>query len=179
MDNLSSSRVWVMRAAYLGLALLIIFFQLLPLSTLPPFWAWPDLLLAITFAWAMRRPDYVPALSIAGVMLLSDLILMRPPGLMAALVVFGAAQLKNRTGGLRDASFVGEWVAAGMMMVLVVILNRVILATLIVDQAPLGLTLIQLIMTIAAYPAVVLLSHVLLGVRKLSPNSEDALGARA
>ena len=63
-------------------------------------------------------------------------------------------------------------------MIAVFLLNRVILTVLVVDQAPLGLTLIQMIATIAAYPVVVLISHLILGVRKLAPGDDDAIGSR-
>jgi rod shape-determining protein MreD len=59
-----------------------------------------------------------------------------------------------------------------------VVLNRAILAILAVAQAPLGLTLIQALLTIAAYPLVVIFSQSLLGVRKLSPAEAEALGSR-
>jgi rod shape-determining protein MreD len=178
MDDMTTSRLWLMRGAYIGLSLLIIFVSLLPLGTLPQTWAGPDLLIALVFCWALRRPDYVPVLSIAAVMLLADLMFLRPPGLMAALVVLGTEQLKNRAGGLRNASFLGEWIAAGMVVIAVVLMNRIILAILVVDQAPIGLTLIQMLMTIAVYPVVVLISHLLLGVRKLAPGAEDAMAGR-
>jgi rod shape-determining protein MreD len=60
----------------------------------------------------------------------------------------------------------------------IVVLNRAILAILAVAQAPLGLTLIQALLTIAAYPLVVIFSQSLLGVRKLSPAEAEALGSR-
>ena len=72
---------WLMRALYALLAGLLVFLHLLPLDTLPPGWAGPDLFLALTFAWAVRRPDYVPPLLVAGLALMMDLLFHRPPGL--------------------------------------------------------------------------------------------------
>ncbi|TNF65078.1 MAG: rod shape-determining protein MreD [Rhodobacteraceae bacterium] len=178
MADLSASRLWLMRALFLGLCVAILFFLLLPLSGIPAVWAGPDLLLALTLAWAQRRPDYVPALSVALVMLLADLLLHRPPGLLALLVVLGAEQLKSRAGGLRDASFAGEWAAASLVIMSVTMINRVVLWVLMVDQAPLALTLSQMVMTVVIYPVVVIVSHFLLGVRRLSPGEEDVIGAR-
>ncbi len=175
---MANSSLWWMRGLYLLLALLILFWSLLPLSTLPPTWTGPDLLVALTFAWALRRPEFVPVALIAAVMFLADLLLQRPPGLMAFLVVLGAEQLKNRAVGLRDASFAGEWMAAGLVVIAVFILNRVILTVVMVDQAPLGLTLIQMVATVAIYPVVVLISHLIFGVRRLAPGDDDAVGTR-
>lgn len=175
---MANSSLWWMRGLYVLLAFAILFWNLLPLSTLPPTWAGPDLLIALTFAWALRRPEFVPVLLIALVMFLTDLLLQRPPGLMAFLVVLGAEQLKTRAVGLRDASFAGEWMAAGIVVIAVFVLNRVILTILLIDQAPLGLTLIQMVATIAFYPVVVLFSHMLFGVRRLAPGDDDAIGTR-
>ena len=176
---MGSSSVWWMRGLYVLLTLAILFWSLLPLSTMPSSWAGPDVLIALTFAWALRRPDFVPVLLIALVALLADFLLHRPPGLMAFLVVLGAEQLKTRAIGLRDASFAGEWAAAGIVVIAVFVLNRVILGLLVIDQAPLGLTLSQMLATIAIYPLVVLLSHLILGVRKLTPGDDDAIGSRS
>lgn len=176
MAELSTSRLWLMRAGFVGLALLILFFHLLPLDTVPRRWAPPDLLIAFTFAWVLRRPDYVPVLILALVMLVADLMLQRPPGLLAMLMVLGCEYLKNQTAGLRQASFVGEWMAVGIVLVGITVLNRLILGILAVDPAPLGLNLIQVGLTFLVYPVVVVLSQSLMGVRKLAPSDADAMG---
>jgi len=178
MAELSTSRLWLMRAGFLALALLIMFFHLLPLDTVPPRWAPPDLLIAFTFAWCLRRPDYVPVLSLALVMLMADLMLGRPPGLLALLLVLGCEYLKTQTAGLREASFLGEWTAVAMVLIGITLLNRLILLIVAVPPAPLGLSLIQLVLTIAVYPIVVLATQSLMGVRKLAPGDAGALGGR-
>lgn len=175
---MASSAIWWKRGLFVLLALTVLFANLLPLSTMPASWTGPDLLIALTFAWALRRPDFVPVLLIAVIMLLADLMLQRPPGLMAFLIVLGAEQLKTRAVGLRDASFAGEWAAASLVVIGVFLLNRVTLSVLMVDQAPIGLTLMQMIATILAYPVVVLVSHLFFGVRRLAPGDDDAVGSR-
>lgn len=179
MASSASSHLWLMRAAFVGLALAILFCHLLPLGTMPRRWAPPDILMAFTFAWVLRRPDYVPMLSIAAVFFLADLLLQRPPGLMSALMVLGANYLVTRAGGLREASFAGEWLAVALTVIGVTVLNRVTLWVLAVDQAQLGLTLIQMILTVLFYPAAALITHSVLRVRKLAPGDADAIGARA
>ena len=178
MDR-GASHVWIMRGWFLGLAVLLMFFHLLPLDTVARRWAPPDLLVAFVFAWTLRRPDYVPVLCIAGVMLMADLMFQRPPGLLALLVLAGTEYLQMRFTGLRQASFVGEWVAVCIVLVTVTVANRLILAVLAVQQAPLGLTLMQMLMTIAVYPLVVAVTHALFGVRRPTPADGDVQGARA
>ena len=58
------------------------------------------------------------------------------------------------------------------------LIGRAILTVLMVEQAPLGLTLIQMVLTILAYPLVVLASHVFFGIRRPSPGSDDLVGGR-
>ncbi|TMV10158.1 rod shape-determining protein MreD [Ruegeria sediminis] len=173
------THLWLMRALYMFLALLILFFHLLPLGTLPARWAPPDLLIALTFAWVLRRPDYVPILSVAVVMLTADLLLQRPPGLLAALVVGGRAYLRSASAGMRDIGFAGEWITVGVVLAAIALLNRVILGITAVQQAPLLLVLIQLVLTIAVYPLVVWISQSLFRVRRQALKKSDALGVRA
>jgi rod shape-determining protein MreD len=179
MAETAGSRLWLRRAAYLLLAVAIMFFQLLPLDTLPPRWAPPDLLMALSLAWAVRRPEYVPALSVAAVFLLADLLFQRPPGLLALLAVLTTEWLKGRARGLRDASFATEWAQVAGALVVLTLAYRLTLAILLVPQPPLGLSLIQMLMTLAVYPAVVALSHLLLGVRKPAAGDLEGQGLRS
>lgn len=176
-DNIALHK-WAMRAIYLGLALLVIFFSLLPLQTLPRGWAGPEIIVAITFAWVLRRPEFVPPWLVAAVLLLADLMFHRPPGLWAALVLVGAETLRARHVGLRDMTFAVEWVSVVTTLVAITLGYRVVLAVLMVDQAPLGLSLMQMVMTLFIYPVVVLLSQTVLRVRKPTPGDIDALGGR-
>lgn len=169
---------WAGRIAYLLLAFVLIAAPLLPLNTVPRAYATPDILLAVTAAWAARRPDTLPALVVAGVFLLADFLFQRPPGLFAALVLLLTEALRRRSLRLRRGSFLGEWIAAGAAIAAVVLAHRVILAALMTPQAPLGLTLIQLILTIAAYPAVAGVAQVALGLRRPAQGEVDSLGHR-
>ncbi|WP_323786293.1 rod shape-determining protein MreD [Thalassovita sp.] len=179
MNETLTSRRWTMQLAYVVLALAIVFFQLLPLETVPRRWTGPDLLILITFSWAVRRPDYVPAILIAVVFLLGDLLFQRPPGLLAALTVLASEALKRRSRSLRDQTFPVEWLTVSGALILVMLGNRLVLAVLLIPQAPVGLTLIQLIMTILTYPIIAMLSHYLFGVRPIAANDAEALRHRS
>lgn len=178
MGDNAALQKWIMRVAYVALALLVIFLNLLPLQTLPRGWAGPEIILAVTFAWVLRRPDFVPPWLVAAVLLLADLMFHRPPGLWAALVLVGAETLRARHVGLRDLTFAVEWVSVATTLVAITLGYRVVLAVLMVDQAPLGLSLMQMVMTLLVYPVVVLLSQTVLRVRKPAPGDIDALGGR-
>jgi rod shape-determining protein MreD len=80
---------------------------------------------------------------------------------------------------MRDAGFVAEWMSVSAVVAGVFLGNRVILAILSVDQAALLPVLIQLVLTILAYPVIVLLSQSVFGVRRVSAADASAAGARA
>jgi rod shape-determining protein MreD len=124
MDDLSQTRLWMMRGAFVVLAVVILLFQLLPLETMPRNWAGPDVLLAFAAAWCLRRPEYVPPLALALAFLLADLLLQRPPGLWALLALIGCENLKSRRRSLRDAGFGTEWITVGVILIAITLLNR-------------------------------------------------------
>ncbi|MFT6676536.1 MAG: rod shape-determining protein MreD [Sulfitobacter sp.] len=178
MNDQSQTRLWLMRAAFVLLALLILFFHLLPLDTTPSRWAGPDLVLGFACAWALRRPEYVPALALALVFLLSDMLLQRPPGLWALLALVGCENLKGRGRGLRDASFPVEWLTVGVVMIVIMAANRLFLALALVDLPRWPLTLSELGMTLLFYPLIVAITHWVMRVRKTAPGELDAHGQR-
>lgn len=177
MADLSRLHLWTMRALFTLLCLIVIFWRILPLNTLPRGWAGPDLIVALSFVWVLRRPEYAPALLVAAVVLLADLMFQRPPGLWAALVVLGCEALKSRAPGLRDRAFGAEWFTVAMVVGAIVLGYRLTLAILMVPQAPLGLSLMQMAMTVLCYPLVVMASALIMGVRKAKPG-ESAAGSR-
>lgn len=174
IDPVTAHR-WSFRALYLGVAALLLFLRLLPLSTAPGGIPGPDLLLCLTFAWVLRRPDCVPPLALAGVFLLEDLLTMRPPGLWTLLVLLAAEFLRDRRPMMRSLPFLAEWSFVAAVTAAVVLSNRVLLAITMVPQPGLGLTLLQLVMTLAAYPLVVAGSRYLFGVQ---PAELDRAGGR-
>ena len=169
-----ASEIWGKRAIFLGLAVAILFIQIMPLQTTPQTWPAPDVLLALTFAWALRRPECVPALLLAGVWLAFDFMLHRPPGLMAALVLLAAEYLKRQSIQARNEGFVTEFMSVAMAMIAVALAYRFILFVVLVSPPPLGLSAIQLGATFVIYPLVVLLSNVAIGIRAPAPGDGAA-----
>ncbi|MEP4639809.1 MAG: hypothetical protein ABJZ83_15675, partial [Yoonia sp.] len=58
------------------------------------------------------------------------------------------------------------------------LIYRVSLTIVMTPQPPLGLTLIQMVMTIAIYPLVVVIAHFIFGVSRPAPGQTDSLGHR-
>ena len=178
MVERASWHLWLMRFIWLLLCLLLIIVHLLPLSTTPKSWAAPQLIIALTFAWILRRPEYVPPLMIALVFLLADLLHQRPPGLWAALVLIGSEALRGRAARLRDMPFAAEWAHVAVTLLTMTLGYRLVLSLLMIDQAPLGLSLIQMLMTLIFYPLIVILSQTIFRVRKLAPGNTLSMRQR-
>lgn len=177
VDPVTTARIGY-RSLYFGLAVVLLFLGLLPVSTRPVQWPGPDWLVALTVAWVLRRPDYVPALGIVAVFLVQDMLTMRAPGLWALIVLVGTEFLRSRMPLTRDLPFAIEWGMVAIVLAAMTIAQRLVLAALMVPQAGLGPSLIQLLATIACYPVVVFASHWALGLRKVAPGEVDALGHR-
>lgn len=160
------SRKWLMRLGYAAICLALLFLQLLPLETTPRRWAGPDLLVVVTLVWAIRQPKFTPPLLVGLVFLLANLLLLRPPGLMAAVMVLAVEILTGRARSLRAATFATEWITAAAATITIMVAYRLGLMLFFVERASLGLTLMQVIMNIVIYPAIVLLSSALFGVRR-------------
>lgn len=169
---------WRYWGIFAGLAVVSVFWRMLPLPGAAVSLPGPDLLLCLVLAWVLRRPDYMPALLVAAVFLIEDLLLMRPPGLWALIVLGGAEFLRARQPLMRELPFLLEWAMVGAVIVAMWMAERLVLGIVMVPQPALGGSLVQLAATLAAYPPVVLASHVALRVRKPATGEVDALGRR-
>jgi len=138
----------------------------------------PDLLLCLTLAWVMRRPDYLPVWLIAGVVLVEDLILMRPPGLWTALVVMASEFIRSRVALTRELNFLVEWLLVSGLMVAMLLAYRLVFAMALLPQLPLGFALVQLVWSVLAYPVVVAASRLVLDLHKPATGETDDYGRR-
>lgn len=170
--------IWLHRLLFLAIALGLLFFRLLPLGSMAGELPGPDILLCIIFAWTMRRPEYLPALLIAGVVLLEDMILMRPPGLWTALVLLASEFVRARVALTRELSFGVEWLLVAGLMVGMLLTYRIVFAMVLLPQAGFGFAMVQVLWSIACYPAVVALSRFVLDLHKPAMGEIDAYGRR-
>lgn len=167
---------------WLGLWLVIVclamFLRILPLDLTAGGWPRPDLLLALTLGWVLRRPAHLPAVAIGMVWLVEDLLTLRPPGLWALMVVAGTEFLRRRHAMVREIGFLLEWGMVAGVMVAMWLGQRLILVIVMVPQPPLDLSLIQLFGTVLCYPLAIGLLHFVLRVRKPAIGEVDALGRK-
>lgn len=178
MGDVSIFRLWLMRAGFVALIMAITFLHLLPLDTLPSTWVPPDLVMGFSIAWAMRRPEYVPAAILAPLFLLVDLMLGRPPGLYAALLLIVTENMRGRSATLRNQPFGIGWLTAGLGMIFVVLTYRAVLALTLTPEPSFGLALLQLGLSVLTYPLVVLVTRYGFGLRPAELGEVNAMGQR-
>ncbi len=193
MVEVRPTRIWLRWVLFVALFVGLALAALLPLTTYQPIvltiansqlilpmgsFAPPDLLLALTCAWVVRRPDFVPVWVLAPLYLAADFVFLRPPGLWAAVVVIGAEVLRRRAGALRASTFTAEWLTVGLAILLMTLGYRFALALSLTDRPPLHLVVTQAVLTVAIYPLVAGLSHLFFGVRRVAPGEVDGLGHR-
>lgn len=169
---------WLYRGIFVLIALFLLFLRLLPLGSEAGRWPGPDILLCVIFAWMVRRPDYLPALLIAAVLLVEDLVLMRPPGLWTALVVLAAEFLRSRAALTRELNFGTEWLLVAGLMLGILLAYRLVFIVALLPQPGFGHAMVQTLWSILCYPAVVLASRLALDLRKPATGEVDSLGRR-
>ncbi len=178
MNTQTFTQLWGMRLTFALVFCVVLFFHLLPLETTPRRWVGPDLLISFAFAWSLRRPDYVPSIALAGLFLLADMLLQRPPGLWALLALLACENLKSRARSLRDGTFASEWLTVCITLILVALAYRVGMVITLLEPPELGLSFIELVMTMICYPLVVATTHWVLGVRKSAPGEYEPSGGQ-
>lgn len=179
MGNQSGFHLWIMRAAYVVICCAFLIFHLIPIAPSATFAFSPDMILGLTLAWVARRPDYTPIVLIAVTGLLADLLLSRPPGLWAALMLVLSEYIRNRGHRMRTAGFVWEWVRVAAGIAVIFFANRIALGVLLIDVPPLGASLKQYAATVVIYPLLVAVSSVAFGISYPDIGDTQADKARA
>ncbi|MEL7026875.1 MAG: rod shape-determining protein MreD [Pseudomonadota bacterium] len=173
------ARLWrlvAFRSLYVLAILAVMIVLLLPIGLQAGRLPGPDIILAITIAWAMQRNDHLPVVLLAGVFLITDLLLMRPPGLMAVIVVLAVEVIRAREITWRDLPIYAEWAIAGTIISAIFVINAIALGVFVVPQPSLGQTLIRLILTVAMYPVALMVVLYVFRVRKATSSGASGAG---
>lgn len=170
--------IWMHRLLFVAISAVLLFMRLLPVDSGSGGWPGPDILLCLIFAWTVRRPDYLPVYLIVLVVVLEDLLLLRPPGLWTALVVVATEFIRSRVALTRELNFGVEWLLVTGLMLSIFLANRLVFALAFLPQPSFGFALVQIIWSVIAYPAVVALSLFALDLRKPATGEVDAYGRR-
>ncbi len=159
---------------YVGLMCLLLLVNIIPLEVWPRGIPGPDLMVAITFVWLLRRPGHLPTPLVAAVFFIADILLMRPPGLWAALMVVATEILKTGQTGVQERAFVTEWALVSGILFAATLTNAAVLALTFFEQARLDIAIIQAISTLLAYPLIAVTARYVFGVTILTINDTDA-----
>jgi rod shape-determining protein MreD len=171
-ETLANMGLWLLIAAVLTLA------RLLPLSVPGAGLPGPEILVALTLAWVLRRPAHVPALAVVAVFLAEDLLLMRPPGLWALAMLAGTEFLRRRQSVVREMNLLLEWAMVAATLVAMTIAYRLALILVMAPRPPLDLSVVKLVFTVLIYPVVVMLLQTVLRVRKPATGEVDERGRK-
>lgn len=174
-----TSRRFVNRSLFLGLCGVLIFFKLLPLSTLPTNFPSPDLLFVFTAVWIMRRPNFAPVWLIVPLALLADLLFLRPPGLWAAISLLGYEFLRSKRLGSSEIPVIGEIPMAAGTFAAMFLSYNVVLAVFGLQTVGLWPGAWHILITIVVYPFAILATHFIFRVRRLKPGELEEDGALA
>ena len=140
------------QVVYFCIGLFIIFFQILPLHTIPQTWSGPNVLLVFFAVIVSKRPEFTSSVLIASIFLIEDFFLMRPPGLMSSLTVLGFYFLKRKFQNQEVNSFISCWGSVTTCLTIILLLYYFISILFFIPSAGFRLTLIELIVTLALYP---------------------------
>ena len=168
---MADARTWGGRGAWLLLMTVLIVLAMLPGAMVPRRWPLPDVALMITFAWIVRRPREVPALSVVAVFLATDFLTGHAPGLRAALVLLATEHLRQhaRRPVGAGAGLGLEWARAAAAILTVAVLERVLLGLTLAPAPPLGPVVLRALGGAVGYPLVMLFVALVLGVRRVPP----------
>jgi len=163
------------RLLFAAICFAVIFFSILPNQLGTSRFPWPDVLYLLAASWVLRRPEYAPFWLIAAAALLMDAFFLRPMGLWAALMVLGTEFLRRREEPSRDLPFLIEWATVSATLLAMIIISRALYTMLLIDRAPIGLTLLGLLVSIVSYPLFVFINRYVFGIRKITAREAEEL----
>lgn len=163
------------QALFLLLFTLILFWRLVPLAPGQVVWPGPDFSLCLALIWVLRRPEQIPVLTVALAFLVEDIMLLRPIGLWAAIMVLGTEAARKRELHWRELPFMVEWLRVAILMAVMMGANRFAMALFFLPMPPLGQVILQYIATVAAYPLLSALLGSLFGLPRNRAENETRL----
>lgn len=167
---------WSRRLVFLGLGFFLIVAAMLPFNLEIPGWPGPDLLYCLCVAYVIRRPDIGAFWAITALLLLADILHMRPLGLWTLILLLLTEGFRSRNLDFRDMIFPVEWLVVSLGFACALLIEHVILGLALVPNARF-LELFKLFLqTVIAYPLIILFLHFVLHIRKYAPGDFDEMG---
>ncbi len=162
--------------AYTVLMSLLLIIGIIPYEIWPRRFPGPDLMVAITFVWLMRRPERLPTPLVAAVFFIADILLMRPIGLWAMLMVLATEFLRNRHRSVREHAFIVEWALVSGVLFAAALVNATMIWVVFLEAIPLDRAMIHAASTMLAYPLVAATARLALGGAPATTGDGNAKG---
>jgi len=162
--------------AYTGLMSLLLIIGIIPYEIWPRRFTGPDLMVTITLVWLMRRPERLPTPLVAMVFFIADVLLVRPIGLWAMLMVLATEFLRNRHRSVRERSFLVEWALVSGVLFAAALVNATVIWVVFFEAIPLDRAMIQAASTMLAYPFVAATARLVPGGAPATTRDGNAKG---
>ncbi len=171
------STIWFGRAVFGSLGLIVTLIAMLPLGLSAEARVMGDLLFCLAFSWVIRRPSTAPIGLILILAILADILLMRPLGLWALIILMGSEFARTQRIPLREQMFIVEWIIFAAVFAFGLAANYLFLKLVFTPTPALNLMLAYFVNTVLAYPLIVAMLHWIFRVRApKSPGGFSHLG---
>lgn len=161
-------------AGFAALAAAAILLEIAPLGLSADASPAPDLVAAVIFFWALRRPEATPTLLVFLVAIARDLLAGGPVGAGALALVLGAEALRARNGA---TIAVHLELALFALFILLTSLGAWLMVWITAGGAPaLSAVLARAALTFACYPLIYLLLRRILRIRSLESAERRSAG---
>lgn len=176
MDPANSSK-WFGSAVFASLALFATLMAMLPMGLAAGSAVTPDIFFALSVAWVIRRPDTAPIAVVFLGAIFADIMLMRPLGLWALIIVLSVEAVRSQAITIREQMFFVEWLIFVLTFGVALLIYALILKITFTPVPNFGLIFGYFLNTILTYPAVVAILHWVFRVRApKSPGGSNRLG---
>lgn len=173
----SNSALWLEGAVFVSLGLVTTLISMLPLGLSAETTLTPDLFFCMAYAWIIRRPITAPLGLIFIVALFSDIMLMKPLGLWAFIILMSTELVRSQEKPLREQMFIFEWLIFALLFAVALAANSMLLTLALYPRPGFDLILGYFASTVLAYPLVLAVLHFIFRIRApKAPGEYSRLG---
>ena len=166
MATQSGATLWFSQALFASLGLFAVLAAMLPLGLSANAIPMPDLVFILAVAWVIRRPVAAPLGLVAAIAIIADILLMRPIGLWALVMIFSVEAVRARRWTIREHMFLVEWAIFATLFAVSLVATSIILGLAFAPRPGAYIMFTYFLSTVIAYPIVVGLLQWVLGVKR-------------
>lgn len=171
MPKMSLQRYWFEIIMFIVCGFVAIGVSILPMSLTPSSSAFPDLLFPVVIAWVIRHPTTAPIFLVVMLGILADVMMMRPIGLWALMLLMSSEAIRLAERTFRDIPFLLEWFYVGALFTILMLLQNLLLFISFSSLYDAGDIVIHIVFSVAFYPLIVLVLRWMVGIRRPQKNT--------